>query len=110
MQLSKLETDAQLDVPRDAGGLIKRLANDPAYRLAWEFITQSLCGVRRLSFVPGAPEATEIMYWREGRRFVGEQLLRIAETPMPAEEAPEPPARTMTERAARRQKAKPPRA
>lgn len=103
MQLSKLESDTQLEVPRDVGGTIKRLASDPAYRLAWDFITQSLCGVRRLSFVPGVPEATELMCWFEGRRFVGEQLLRIAEAPMLDDPIPEPKPRTMAERQARRQ-------
>lgn len=107
MRLSDLEADSQLEVPRDAGGAIKRLAGDPTYRLAWDFIVQNLCGVRRLSFVPGSPDATALMHWREGRRFVGEQLLRIAETKMPEETPAEPRTRSLAEKQSRRAKAKP---
>lgn len=100
--LQQLETDAQLEVPRDIGGAIKTLAADPRYAKAWNFILGELCGRNRLSFVPNAPEPTEFMIWREGRRFVGEMLARIADTPLREEPAPEPPARSMTAKAERR--------
>lgn len=102
MRLSELEADVQLDVPREIGHAIKRLAADPQYAAAWRFITEQLCGVRRLSFVPTRPEARDTMVWFEGRRFVGEQLLRIAETVITDTEPASPPARTMTEKARRR--------
>lgn len=97
-----MEADAQIEVPRGVGGSIKALAHDPQYRAAWRFIVDQLCGQRRLSFIPNAPVPTEFMIWREGRRFVGEMLQRIADAPMVDEVPPEPPARTMTERVRRR--------
>src|SRR6266567_7202850 len=104
MRLSELETDAQLDVPREMGRAVKALASDQRHAAAWRFIVEELCGHRRLSFVPGRSDPTELMIWREGRRFVGEWLMRIAEAPMDDETPPEPAARTMTERALRRAK------
>ncbi len=102
MRLADLEADAQLEIPRDIGRAIKMLATDERYATAWQFIIQRLCGVRRLSFMPGRGEAAELMIWFEGRRFVGEQLLRIVETVIPDETPELLPARTMTEKVRRR--------
>ena len=100
--LQELEADAQLQVPREIGRAIKALFADANHRVAVQFIVEQLCGRHRLSFVPSNPQAHDTMLWREGRRFVGETLTRIAEAPMEEETPPEPPARTMTERAERR--------
>lgn len=97
------EADSEIAVPRDAGGEIKTIARQ--YPVAWRFIIEALCRARKLSYVPGSDDARDLMVWNEGRRFVGEQLQRIAETPMPVETPPEPPARSMTEKARRRSKA-----
>jgi len=102
--LQEIENDAHLVVPREVGGALKALAADPAHQIAWRFIIDQLCGQRRLSFVPGMPEGRDMMIWREGRRFVGEWLMRIVETPIPETKA-EPPARTMAERQRRRNRA-----
>lgn len=107
MKLSDLETDAQLDVPREMGRAVKALAADPRHKKAWGFILHQLCGLRRLSFRPGQANPAELMIWFEGRRFVGEQLLRIAESPIDDETPAEPPARTITERVRRREAKKP---
>jgi hypothetical protein len=106
MELSKLEADAHLDVPVEVGRNIKALFADARYQVAVKFIVESLCGQRRLSFVPGQPSPADLMMWREGRRFVGEWLMRIVETPIPDAQEPEPPARTMTEKHERRTRRK----
>lgn len=102
MQLSKLETDAHLDVPRDVGGLVKRFANDPTYARLWSFLCDDIGRAGKLSYVPGQVDARDLMIWFEGRRFIGVMLQRIAAAPMPDETPPEPPARTMSERQRRR--------
>jgi hypothetical protein len=103
MKLADLERDAQIEVPRELGRAVKALAADPRHQVAWRFILDRLCGQRRLSFVPGQPNPAELMIWFEGRRYVGEQLARIVEAPIPDDDdPPEPPARTLTERARRR--------
>jgi hypothetical protein len=104
VRLQKIENDAHLEVPVEIGRAIKALAADERHRKAWRFIIDQLCGQRRLSFVPGLPEGRDMMLWREGRRFVGEWLLRIAETPIPDETPSEPPARTLVEKQRRRAK------
>lgn len=104
MRLSEIEADGHLQVPPELGRAIKALAADERHAKAWRFIIDQLCGQRRLSFVPGLPEGRDMMLWREGRRFVGEWLVRIVETPIPDETPPEPPARTMAERQRRRAK------
>lgn len=106
--LQQLERDAQLEVPPEIGRAIKALAADKTHERALRFIIDRLAGYRRLSFVPGLPEARDTMIWLEGRRFVGEQLARLIETPIPeSEPAAEPPARTLTEKARRRAKSQP---
>lgn len=105
LSLSDLERDGQLAVPKDVGAAIKTLAADPAHQLAWRFIIDKLSGRNRLSFWPGAPESRDLMVWFEGRRFVGEWLERIAQEPIPEPEPIQPPARTMTEKARRRNRA-----
>lgn len=106
--LQQIERDAQLEVPKEIGGNLKMLFADPNYQLSVRFIVDQLCGQRRLSFVPGLTEGRDMMLWREGRRFVGEWLVRIVETPIPEEATAESPARTMSERARRRNKTQPP--
>lgn len=95
-----LEADSHIKVPRAVGGAIKEIARQ--YPEAWRFICDDLCRARRLSYVPGNTDAQELMVWFEGRRFVAEQLQRIADAPMEDDEPRLPPARTMTERARRR--------
>jgi len=102
MRLADLEADSQLDVPIDVGHNVKMLAQDPRYALAWQFIIEKLCRARALSYIPGRDQATDLMVWFEGRRFVGEQLLRIVEIPIPDAEPKLPPARTITEKVRRR--------
>jgi len=106
MRLKDLEADAQIGVPRETGRAVKALANGTANAWqqteAFKFILDSLAGTDRMSFVL-ADDVPMVMAWREGRRFVGLQLRRIVATPMTEEAEPElPPARTMTERARRR--------
>lgn len=108
-KLSEIEADSQLDVPREAGRALKAFAegaaNEYQQQLAYRFILEVLCGVDRLSFVPGRENPADLMIWREGRRFVGQQLRRIVATPMTDEPEPEPPPpRTITERVRRREK------
>jgi len=95
------EDDSHITVPRAVGGAIKEIARQ--YPLAWRFVIEALCRVGKLSYVPGNPDARDVMIWFEGRRFVGEQLQRIVDTPMEDEPPVLPPARTMTEKARRRQ-------
>ena len=102
MQLSRLEADAELEVPRDIGGLVKRFASDPAYTRLWDFLCNEFGRAGKLSYVPGQADARDLMIWLEGRRFVGVMLQRIAAAPMPDETPPEPRARTMVERQRRR--------
>lgn len=98
------EADSELDIPRDAGGEIKTIAQQ--YPVAWRFIIEALCRARKLSYVPGNTDARDLMIWYEGRRFVGEQLQRIAEKPLsPEEPSPEPPTRLAAEKQRRRSKA-----
>lgn len=82
---------------------IKALGNDPQHKAAVEYIIDAICGRHRASFLAGVPHATETTAWLEGRRFIGETLARIIERPI-QEDPPEaePPPRTMTERAQRR--------
>jgi hypothetical protein len=106
--LRELEADAQMAVPRDAGSAIKAWKNGTAgaaeQQLAWQFVIRELAGVGKLSFA--IPDDPAVMGWRQGRQFVGLQLETIAETPMEDPQTIEPPARTMTERVARRARGK----
>lgn len=104
MPLSGSDGDTPIEITRETARMIKALFADPHHQLALQFIVNDLCGQRRLSFVPGVPEATELMIHREGRRFVGEWLMRIVETAVPDELEDEPVARTMTAKAERRNK------
>lgn len=100
MQLRELEADAQVECPRETGHNIKAFWNDPQYRLTRDFIINDLCGVHRLSSaLPGADAD-----WKNGRRWPGLVLEQIAATPMVDAAPAEPPARTITERVARRAK------
>jgi hypothetical protein len=106
--LRELEADATIGVPRDVGSAIKAWKNGTAgpaeQQLAWQFVVKELAAVGKLSFA--IPDEPGIMWWRQGRQFVGLQLETIAETPMEAPQRVEPPARTMTERVARRARGK----
>lgn len=98
------EPDGQpLEVPEEMQGAIKALGNDPAHRVAMDYIIEVLCGRHRASFVAGVPNSAETMVWFEGRRFVGEMLARMIERPIDKKPPPPlPPARTTTEHARRR--------
>lgn len=102
--LKELDRAAQVDVPVEMGRALKALAADERHAVAWRYLLDEICGWRRYSFVPGVPEARDLMIWREGRRFVGELLMRIVETPIPDMEEPAPKPRTMSERQRRRAK------
>lgn len=99
--VQEAEGAAELQVPEEIGRAIKALAADEQHRAAWAFIVDVVCGTDRLAFaLPDAAPA--VMGWRQGRRYVGLTLRRIAETPIPDKAPPEPPARTMVERQKRR--------
>lgn len=91
------------EVPPEMQGAVKALGNDPTHQVAVDFIVNILCGRHRMSFVAGVPNSAETMVFFEGRRFVGEMLARMIDRPIDKKpQPPEPPARTMTEKAARR--------
>lgn len=102
--LQEAESVASLEVPVEMGRAVKALASDERHRVAWRFIVEVICGTDRMSFAL-PDESAAVMGWRQGRRFVGLTLRDIAATPIPDAEPVMPPARTMTERARRRNKA-----
>lgn len=96
--LRELEADAQVECAREVGHNIKAFWNDPKYRLTRDFLINDLCRVHRLSSaLPGADAD-----WKNGRRWPGLVLEQLATAPMDDPVPPEPPARTMTEKARRR--------
>ena len=101
--LQDAESGARIECPKEIGHAIKALAADPTHRRAWDFIVNVLCGTDRLAFAL-PDEAPAVMGWRQGRRYVGLALREIAATPIPDDTPPLPPARTMTEKARRRNK------
>lgn len=104
MQLREPDGNHQ-EIPPEIHSAVKALGNDETHKQAVRWIIEALCGRHRASFVVGVPNAAESMVWLEGRRYVGETLARLIERPVECPEgAPEPPARTMTERARRRSK------
>lgn len=93
-------------VPAEMQRALKALGTDPAHEKAVHFLIHTICGRHRASFLVGVPQATETTAWLEGRRYVGEMLARIIERPIVEDPPPqEPPARTMTEQARRRNSA-----
>ena len=108
MKFSDLDIDAQLDVPRDVGRALKAFAKGRAGKhqqiLAYRFIVEGLGARDQLLFRPYPNmDVGLMMAWLDGRRFVGLQMERIVAAPMTDAPEPElPPARTMTERVARR--------
>ncbi len=104
----ELAEGLDIAVPLDAGAALKALANGTAgpeeQKLAWRFIVYGLSGFDTLYYQPkpGADNTTNLMLWREGRRFVGGFMKKIAEEPVETATSPLPPPRTMTEKARRR--------
>lgn len=99
--LADADPDAGIDCPPEIGHAIKRLAADPAHRMAWEFIVEILCGTDRLSFaIPD--DSPSVMGWRAGRRYVGLTLRGLVAKPILDDDPKLPPARTATETARRR--------
>lgn len=69
---------------------------------AYRYVVYWLAGVSRLEFA--LPGEESIVNWRQGCRFVGLQIEATADLVLDEAEPPEPPARTMTEKARRRVK------
>ena len=96
---SDLDADVAMDVPEAAGIALKALALGAAgpeqQKLAYNFIVHGLAGVDRLGFA--LPGDGDVMAWRNGRRFVGLQILRIVADPMDGASTELAPPRTMTE-------------
>lgn len=104
MHLKALEADAEIEVPRDIGGRLKDAARQFPDVFRW--IIYDFCGKDRLVFRP-IPHVDMgiVMGFNDGARSRGVLLERIINADMPVEVPPEPPARSMTEKARRRRKA-----
>lgn len=101
MRLQELERDAELEVPRHIGGQLKEAAR--LFPELFDWIIYDFCGKDRTTYrpVPNV-DMSIIMAINEGGRMRGVFLDRMIKAPMPTETPPDPPARTMTEKAARR--------
>jgi hypothetical protein len=101
MRLQQLEADAELEVPRHIGSQLKEAARQFPDLFRW--IIYDFCGKDRTTYRPVPNiDMSIVMAINEGSRMRGVFLERIINAPMPTETPPEPPARTMTERARRR--------
>jgi hypothetical protein len=101
--LKDLDAEVAMEVPQAAGEALKALALGAAgpeqQRAAYHFIVHHLAGVDRLGFA--LPGDSDVMAWRNGRRFVGLQIERIVAAPMDEVVSELPRARTITEQARR---------
>jgi hypothetical protein len=102
--LRELDADVAMEVPQATGDALKALARGAAdeaqQRIAYNFIVHGLAGVDRLGFA--LPGDSDVMAWRNGRRFVGLQIERIVAEPTDEPATPLARARTITEQVRRR--------
>lgn len=65
-------------------------ANSGQQKLFWDFL-QRFCGCGQMSFWPGGDDGRRATDFAEGRRWVGDQLRRIRNKPIPVDIHDEPP-------------------
>ena len=100
MTLQEAEALARVECSDAVRHALKALWNDPAHKMACDFIVEHLCGVARLTAcLPG--DAANVNWWN-GRRYVGQQIMDIVRSPIPERPVQQPSRVSTTERARRR--------
>lgn len=61
---------------------LRALRDDPKHRRAMEFILDRICDRTGMSYRPGADGDRDTAF-AEGRRFVGNQIVKLAAMPLP---------------------------
>jgi hypothetical protein len=98
--LRELDQDFMMEVPREDGRKLQAMFR--AHPEATDILLRDFCGIYRSSYVPGS-DAPIAMAVRVGEQRVGLKIIRIRDAVIPEDPTPpEPPARTMTEKARRR--------